>query len=314
MGLKNILFFWFVGLLCCQAQDTIVQKNNIKFYDEKVVASMYFYSTSNAFQFISNTKSASRYLDLIPNRREQIGFSLSYKLIDISYGFSPRFFDVNRDNSNSKLENFGTRLIIKQWMQTLLYSNQEGFYALEKGISAPFPNMRSVKVGGTTSYIFNPNFSFKTITNQNQWQTKSIGSFIPTLSIYHTDVNLNDGIEANKSKIWLVTLAPSYYYNWVISNRILLSSGAAFGLGFHSIDGKFSSVAESSLNLKLGYNSDAFFTFVHFNYANFIQNEKNPLRLNENLSNFRVTSGYRFDPPKKVKTLYDKGEKALGVH
>lgn len=313
MGLKNSIFFWLLGLLCCKAQETTVQKNHFISYDEKVVGSVYFYNTSNNFQFISKNNNTIRYFDLIPNRREQIGFSLSYKLIDISYGFSPRFFDVNRDNSNSRLENFGTRFIVKQWMQTLLYTNQKGFYAVENDISSSFPKMRSVKIGGTTSYIFNPDFSFKTIANQNQWQTKSLGSFVPTLSIYHTDLDSNDGIEESKSTIWLTTLAPSYYYNWVISNRVLISSGIGFGMGFNVIDGDFSSIIESSLSLKLGYNSDSFFTFVNFNYSNFIQNNKNPVRFNENIANFRITSGYRFDPPKKIKTLYDKGTKSIGL-
>ena len=173
--------------------------------------------------------------------------------------------------------------------------------------------MRSIKIGGTTSYIFNPKFSFKTITNQNQWQTKSSGSFIPTLSIYNTYLNLNDGNDANKSRIWLFTLAPSYYYNWVISNHVLVSSGIAVGAGFNDVDGDFSGVIESTINLKLGYNSDSFFTFVNLNYLNFVQDNNNPVRFNENIATFRVTAGYRFDPPKKVKELYDQGTKVIGL-
>lgn len=313
MGLKKIVLFWLVGLLCCKAQEPSAQKDYFKSYDEKVIGSIYFFNTSNNFQFTSTANGKTSYLDLIPNRREQIGFSLSYKLIDISYGVSPLFFDVNKDNSNSRLVNFGTRFIVKQWMQTFLYSNQKGFYAVDDTFSASFPKMRSIKIGGTTSYIFNPKFSFKTIANQNQWQTKSSGSFIPTLSIYNTYLNLNDGNDANKSRIWLVTLAPSYYYNWVISNHVLVSSGIAVGAGFNNVDGDFSGVIESTLNLKLGYNSDSFFTFVNLNYSNFVQDNNNPVRFNENIATFRVTAGYRFDPPKKVKELYDQGTKAIGL-
>jgi hypothetical protein len=29
---------------------------------------------------------------------------------------------------------------------------------------------------------------------------------------------------------------------------------------------------------------------------------------------FRVTAGYRFDPPKKVKELYDQGTKVIGLY
>lgn len=313
MDLKKIVLFWLVGLLSCKAQEPSEQHDYFKSYDDKVITSVYYFDTSNSFQFASTIDGVTNYLNLIPNRREQIGLSLSYKLIDISYGISPRFFDVNKDNSNSSLVNFGTRFIVKQWMQTLLYSNQKGFYAEDSEFKSSFPKMRSVKIGGTTSYIFNPKFSFKTIANQNQWQTKSSGSFIPTLSIYNTSLNLNDGNGDNKSNIWLATLAPSYYYNWVISNRVLVSSGIALGAGFNIIDGDFSSVLESTLNFKLGYNSDSFFSFVTLNYSVFVQDNDSLFNFNEDISTLRVTAGYRFDPPKKVKQLYDKGTKAIGL-
>ncbi|MBP7397202.1 MAG: DUF4421 family protein [Flavobacterium sp.] len=108
-------------------------------------------------------------------------------------------------------------------------------------------------------------------------------------------------------------MAPSYYYNWVISNHVLVSSGIAVGAGFNDVDGDFSGVIESTINLKLGYNSDSFFTFVNLNYLNFVQDNNNPVRFNENIATFRVTAGYRFDPPKKVKELYDQGTKAIGL-
>lgn len=78
MGLKKIVFFWLVGFLCCKAQESSTQKDYFKSYDEKVIGSIYFFNTSNNFQFTSTANGKTSYLDLIPNRREQIGFSLSY--------------------------------------------------------------------------------------------------------------------------------------------------------------------------------------------------------------------------------------------
>lgn len=311
MDFIKIIFMWLIGVLCCKAQEASNPKNYFISYDDKVIAGLYFFNTSNNFQFVSKVNGVDKYIDLIPNRREQIGFSLSYKFIDISYGVSPLFFDVNKDNSNSKLINFNTRFIIKKWMQTFLYSNQKGFYASSDNFEIALPRMRSVKIGGTTSYIFNPKFSFKTIANQKEWQIKSSGSFIPTLSVYHTNINLNDGNNDNKSKILTATIAPSYYYNWIISNRVLVSTGIAIGAGFNNIDGDFSEVFETTANLKLGYNSDSFFTFVNLNYINFPQDNKSSIRFNENITTFRITAGYRFNPPKKVKVVYDKATKFI---
>ena len=53
MGLKKIVFFWLVGFLCCKAQDPSAQKDYFKSYDEKVIGSIYFFNTSNNFQFTS---------------------------------------------------------------------------------------------------------------------------------------------------------------------------------------------------------------------------------------------------------------------
>ena len=44
-----------------------------------------------------NLDGTTNYLEFQPNRREQIGVNLSYKFIDVSYGFSPSFFAKNKN-------------------------------------------------------------------------------------------------------------------------------------------------------------------------------------------------------------------------
>jgi len=309
--------FWLIligGILDCYAQESTAPNPYFKAYDDKVIASLYYLDVSNNFQFVStNTDGSKTTLDLIPNRREQIGMSISYKFADISYGFSPQFFDVNKDNGNSKLFNISTRFIVKQWMQTLSFINQKGFYISEGTTTVLFPNLRSTKIGGVTSYIFNPNFSFKTIANQKEWQTKSSGSFIPNFSFFYTNLDLNDGNPNSKSDIFEMTLSPSYYYNFVINNRILLSAGLSIGGGISNIDSDISGIMESSASLKVGYNTDSFFSFLNVNYIAFIQNSDAKIQLNDNVSTLNVTVGYRFDPPKKVKEEFETIHQKTGL-
>jgi len=198
-------------------------------------------------------------------------------------------------------------------MQSLTFINQKGFYVSNDELEIPFPRMRTTKIGGTTSYIFNDKFSFKTLANQKEWQSKSAGSFIPNLSIYYTNFDLNDGNQNTESNIYLVSLAPSYFYNFVINNHFLLSGGMSTGFGFNSVDGNVTAIYEWSLSSKFGYNSDSFFTFVNLNYIDFIQNTTAQIRMNDEMSTIKITAGFRFDPPKRIKKYYDKTAEKLGL-
>lgn len=306
-----MLFFW--GILSSFAQNDSLQNTHFTSYDDKVITSVYYLDTSNSFDFNYNVDGIANYLGFEPNKRAQIGLNLSYKFVDISYGFAPAFLTQNRDNEGSKLFSLSTRFYYKKWMQSISFINQKGFYISDGVMELEFPRLRTTKFGGTTSYIFNDKFSFKTIANQKEWQTKSAGSFIPNFSIYYTNFDLNDENPDNKSDIFLVSLAPSYFYNYVINNHFLLSGGTSVGGGLNSIDGDVSTIYEWSASLKIGYNSDTFFTFLNLNYTDFIQDSEAKIRMNDEISMIKFTAGYRFYPPKKVKEYYDKTTKKIGL-
>lgn len=313
MDLKLIYIAFFAGVFGCCAQKDSLQNPYFKSYDDKVTASLYYLDTSNNFQIGFDSQGEKKYIDLIPNRQEQLGASLSYKFVDLSFGFAPKFFAVNKDNSDSKLFSFNTRFYYKKWMQSFTFINQKGFYATEDKVSVDFPRMRTTKIGGTTSYIFNDKFSYKTLVSQNEWQTKSSGSFIPSFSFYYTNLNLNNEPNSSNGDIYVFSLAPSYFYNFVINDSILIGAGIAFGAGINDIDGDTSALYELDLNLKLAYNRDRFFAFASLNTLNFIQNDTAAERLNDNISTLKFSIGYRFDPPGKVKEVYEKINQKTGL-
>jgi hypothetical protein len=314
MVVKTFCLILIGGILGCFAQEKTASNLNFKTYDDKVIASLYYLDVSNNFQInYSNSDGTKTTLDLIPNRKEQIGMSVSYKFADISYGFSPQFFDVNKDNGNSKLFNISTRFIINQWMQTLSFINQKGFYVSDGLKTIQLTDLRSTKIGGITSYIFNPDFSFKTIANQKEWQTKSSGSFIPNFSFFYTNLDLNDDSPEPQSDIFEMTVSPSYYYNFVINNRVLLSAGLSVGGGISNIDSDISGILESSASLKVGYNTDSFFSFLNVNYIAFVQENDALVQLNDNVSSLNISIGYRFDPPKKVKDAFETIHQKTGL-
>ena len=184
MDLKMIYITFFVSVFGCFAQNDSLRNPYFKSYNDKITASIYYLDTSNSFQIASDAQEPKTYLNLIPNRREQIGFNLNYKIIDISVGFAPKFLSGNKGDSHSKHFNFNTRFYYKKWMQSFTFINQKGFYVSDDNVTAQLPRIRTTKIGGTTSYVFNDKFSFKTLISQNEWQTKSYGSLITTYSFY----------------------------------------------------------------------------------------------------------------------------------
>ncbi|KAF2515495.1 DUF4421 domain-containing protein [Flavobacterium zhairuonense] len=314
MDLKLIYISFFASFFGCYAQNDSLQNPYFKSYGDKIIASVYYLDTSNSFQIQAPLTDGEKiYVDLIPNRKDQIGFSLNYKFIDITIGFSPEFLPGNVESSGSKNFNFNTRFYHKKWMQSLTFINQKGFYIDDESIKAPLPDMRTTKIGGTTAYIFNDKFSFKTLINQNEWQTKSSGSFIPILSYYYTHLNLNTSPDSSDGDMYTLSLAPSYFYNFVISDRILIGAGVGFGIGINDLDKNTSVLYELDVNLKLAYNTDRFFAFASLNSLNYLRKEKDHTELNDNISTLKFSIGYRFNTPKKVQEAYEKIDKKIGL-
>ena len=312
MNSKLIYIAFFTSIFGCFAQNDSLQNPYFKSYNDNITTSIYYLDTSNSFQIASGTQNSETFLNLTPNRKEQIGFNLNYKIIDISLGFAPKFLGGNKGDSKSKHFNFNTRFYYKKWMQSFTYINQKGFYISDDNITAQLPNMRTMKIGGSTSYVFNDKFSFKTLVSQNEWQTKSSGSFIPTFSFYYTNIDLNTP-DTPPGDIYVFTLAPSYFYNFVISNRALIGAGVALGVGINDINGDTSALYQGDFNLKLAYNNDRFFAFASMNATSFAQDDKVSPRLNDNIVTLKLSAGYRFDPPKKVTEVYDKVNQKIGL-
>ena len=57
----------------------------------------------------------------------------------------------------------------------------------------------------------------------------------------------------------------------------------------------------------------AVFFFLLFSAVSFAQDDKVDPRLNDNIVTVKLSVGYRFDPPKKVKEVYDKVNEKIGL-
>lgn len=305
----NIIF------ICFCVQQNFAQKDSLNqymvSYAEKVIVSASFQSDTDSFVLSQDIDSERRNLEFYPNIKNKITFGLTYKMIDISFGYTPWFLRSNADKYKASNMNFATRFNHKKWYQSVEFVKQMGFFTeFLDDKSLYLPSFRSIKIGGTTSYVFNEKFSYSALFNQNQWQIKSAGSFVPNFSFFYTSLlNKDDKADFNL-QMYSFSLSPSYYYTWVINRRVFLSGGAGVGAGVEIHNKKTSPLCQVIFNSKLGYNTTSFYSYLEVNNTNILFNE-NRARLDDTSLNALIAVGFRFDPPKKIKKVYDDAIKLI---
>lgn len=328
---NHIGFFLIIFSIVCQAQeqavDTIKKKRRqsneyIELYEDDIKLRLGFSNSFNAF----HVKDDASRLDftLSPNQRVRSVFTIIYKFIEIDLGYTPKFIRFNKDDDTkgkTKFYNFGTRFYFGQWMQNIQYAKTKGFYVDKADIGITnnilFPDFQVVKIGGSTSYIFNPNFSFRAINLQSEWQKKSAGSFVPSITYYYTQIK-----NGNPSKDGVIDIAvgPAYYYNWVIHKNFLVSGGAYAGIGYNATKTTYTNNTPSEkvdglslqaqLRCTVGYNSDKFYTGAIASINSFYYNSDPTVHVQDQQQFFEFYIGYRFQGPDKVNKFLNNPPKS----
>ena len=292
---------FFTSFLSCLAQEDSIRVRHFKPFDDNITTRLSINSTSNSF--VLNDVASDRRYNIVPNDRERIDFSLSYRAIAFSFGFAPDFLATNKDNSNSKLYNLNFRAFHKQWTQSFDLYNQRGFYIETNEVKAPLPDMKTFKIGGQTSYVLNKNFSFRAISAQSEWQQKSAGSLVPTLSLYYTKLRFKIEDFDETVHIYTAALSPAYYYNLIIRKHFFVSLGIAPGIGIEYVDSHTSALYQVEATAALGYNSDTFFAGINSNSKYFNSNTGSDVQWGDTISRGEIYVGYRFKPPKKLTEM-----------
>ena len=181
------------SIVCLYCSNVFSQNDSINdsfiSYEENIVTSLSIQQNSDTFYLSYKDDKESLNATLTPNIERKLNFNFTYKLIDFSLGYTPSFLKTGMEQGKSQNFNIGFRFNHKKWSQSLTFINQKGFYMeLDEIGTVYLPQFKSMKIGGTTSYVLNDKFSYKTIFNQNQWQKKSAGSFIPQFSFYYTSL------------------------------------------------------------------------------------------------------------------------------
>lgn len=320
---------FFICTFSCQAQtekstDTIIKKRvsneYIELYDDYFKLRLGFSNGFNSFHI--KDKGDNLDFTLTPNQRVRTTFTFIYKFIEIDLGYTPEFISFNKDNDikgKTKFFNFATRFFSGKWLHNLQFSKTKGFYVDKADIGVSenvlFPNFDVMKIGGSTSYILNPNFSIRSIFVQSEWQKKSAGSFIPSVSYYFTQIKNGN---PSKDNIYDFAAGPSYYYNWVIGGNFLVSAGVYGGVGFNYTNTRYSNGLpqenNSGLSLQaqerftLGYNSKNIYAGVTTSLNSFYYHSDPKIHLQDQQQFFEFYVGYRFKASDKINKFVENNK------
>ncbi|PZU88735.1 MAG: hypothetical protein DI529_05115 [Chryseobacterium sp.] len=308
------------------AQNDSIQ-NKVISYDDKIILRL------NLDTNIDNYVISSKELDIKPrlnlNNKINTTFGFDYKIISVAISFAPDFLQGNNNDlkGKSSFTNYTFRFFPKNIIQTLSYKNSKGYYISntrdfvsnwQKGKDhyLTFPNLRIQSFGGSTSYIFNKNFSLKGIYYQKEWQETSSGSFVP--SINYEYVLFSDNLNSIKSREHQLDLSfdIGYHYNYVVTKHFNIAPFVFAGLGkkWSTYKANITKDEQEKQNfftqsfgagLHLGYNSENIFFGSKFNYSGSHYDDNSSNIINNNFY-VLLFFGYRLNAPSKVKRVYEK--------
>lgn len=329
---KKQLFFWMVfcsGML--QAQDTIPKTDTIKkkrvsteyveLYDDYVKLRLGFSNSFNAFHI--NDPADNLDFTLSPNQRIKTTLTFAYKFIEFDLGYTPEFIRFNKDDDDKGKSSFyalGARFYLGHWLQSFQYAKTKGFYVDKDDIGSTenvlFPSMQVSRFGGSTAYLFNPDFSFRAIYQQSEWQKKSVGSFVPSIHYNYTEIK--DDFPGT-DHIIDIAMGPAYYYNWVIDDKFLVAPGVYGGVGYNHTKTVYDDNTpdevvdgisfQTQLRLTLTYNTTKFYTGATASLNTFYYDADPKIHLQDRQQFLEFYIGYRFKGPEKVGKFLDNPPK-----
>ena len=332
------LLLMITPLFFCIAQNSKeVDSTRIVSYADKFVVKINV-DTQTDIYTVRNNQNGSE-LIIVPNNNYRVFLSLDYEFLGVSIGFSPTFFPGNNDDDfrgESSFSDFKFRAVLGQWIQGFQMSTIKGYYVENSGDFLPgwtegldpylqIPDLTSKTFGMSTSYSFNPNFSFRNILYQTEWQKKSAGSFIPALFYSYDRLSYSLGDEQLKEDAFPIRLSLAYFYtavieeNWFISWNLAPSLGVRFANSTLESNDMISTENNTATSYSLeggfqvGYASKKiiFGSGFSFNFNGYNEDELNTIGNDKAYG--LVYFGYRLDAPGFISKTYDKLAEKIGL-
>nr|WP_223845533.1 DUF4421 family protein [Flavobacterium selenitireducens] len=271
-------------------------------FENKISTQVFVLNKSNDFVISSQNEDVE--VNIIPNNKTTLNFGFQYDIVSFSIGFAPSFFAENRDRKESRMTSFSFDFFPGRWMQRLEYHNQKGMSLEPEGTSVKlyYKNLESTRIGGSTDFFLNRNFSYRAIALQNVQQLRSAGSFSAGLTYHYSSLDgHNEPNIEGKIKFYDIAFTPAYHYNWVIGKRLNLAGGLSLGAGINFTndegDETTSALYTSGLLLAPGYNSERWFLGANLRASYYDRQVDDGITVGDTMVYATIFVGYRFDAP-----------------
>jgi hypothetical protein len=319
MGLKRLLFsICLISFLQLNAQDMESRSDTIPYrtrFSDKITFRVGVQNAANRFLLSTEDGTSVRYR---PVNNNILKISTQFRAMDLSFGITPAILNPERDRENARLRNMNFRVFLGSWMQTFDYYDQRGHFGELDGLEVYLPGLESRKIGGTTAYVFNRDFSFRALISQNEWQRKSAGSFVPRFVAYYTRYKLVQEDSVLRSHSYDLGLGPGYNYNWVIHPNIMVSAGNTTGIGINFLEDDgittTSFLWETIFRGGISYNSNRFFGGVDLSYAFLEHSRSREVRIDDRIYFAQAYIGYRIRAPRKLIEAAEKVNRKFGLN
>ena len=270
--------------------------------------------------------------DIRPNIKIRNELAISYRQINLHFGFTPKFIPGNRESETKGKTNFFSfrfQFFQKHFLQEIQFAKTSGFYLYNTGDFVPdwnkekdpyiqFPDLKVKTIRGATGYKFNPNFSMQAISMQTERQLKSCGSVVTFLDYdwFNIDNKSDDPLQQSSQRTnnFAVTGSLGYLYTFVLGSKFYTSFGVLPGFGFQftnlltrtetgESESKYTDpvfrIAEKG---GIGYSNNKIFTGVEISLSQAFHKQNNTTVQTKALKSYlQVYFGYRFKAPRFLK-------------
>ncbi|MGB5237133.1 MAG: DUF4421 family protein [Flavobacteriaceae bacterium] len=282
---------------------------------------------------------SGRELNLEHNNTYRLYVSLDYQFFGLSFGIAPDIFG-GEDNLNlkgeSSMTDFRFRAALGNWVQGFQFSTLKGFYVDNTGDFVPdwmegidpyiqIPDFTNRIYGMSTHYVLNPNFSFRNILYNTEWQKKSAGSWIPSLFYGWEDFEYTfEGVKSDEN-IFQLKLALPYYHTWVLNENwfVGVNISPSLGVSFsrYKEDVADMRIEESRTYLtrgieggiQIGYAAERWVFGSSFVFDVNGYDEERLGSVENNKFFAQVYVGYRLNTPGFIDRGYNKAARKIGL-
>jgi hypothetical protein len=312
----------------------------VKSYDREITGRFFFSQKYTGLRVPGTANMAAfRYR---PNTTLNTGLGATYRsfTLNLAYGLP----GINGDGSergttrylDAQAHLYGSKVVIDLFAQ--LYN---GYYLAPKNFVTGFegfylkPDLRIRLFGGSAHYVFNNSkFSYRASLIQNEWQTRSSGTFLLGGDIFYGTVNSDSVVvpgeiahyfpQGNVRRIRFINIGPGggyaytfvYKRHWFATGSVTVNFPLDFVKETTYLEHKnHVSITPNFLyRLALGYNSRRWiYTASVVNSTVSLRGSYNSHAYRMNTGNYRLTLARRFSVNRKVRKVMQPVDDVLSL-